>query len=357
MAGFLPARSINDKLRKITVGIWLQQQQRQEARKPLVVCRLSSKISDVLRLCDEHDIVSLPVFHEELNKFVAIVNLFHVMKYLMLKQVYADLSSQDNPEYDKKARSNVINTFKDTVSDIIDSWGAYAFTVHLTNDPLLGAIQELILKPNTYAILADASHPGEKAGSDVQRASILTQHDVITYLLNHPELNENIQDVPAKNVMQKSWKTFTKKDDPNQPLYRPVSHARTSFVLSISHLVSAITGFKCMAIHGVSSMAVVEKQEDNIKLLDNLSASDIRHLNEDTVVDALLPVLDYLKKVRKTERRPVVCYEETPLAEVMELAVKNSVHRVWVIEEASERPVGEISMTDMLAMYAGVNRE
>ena len=121
-------------------------------------------------------------------------------------------------------------------------------------------------------------------------------------------------------------------------------------------IYALLASFALQAIHGVSSMAVVEKQEDNIKLLDNLSASDIRHLNEDTVVDALLPVLDYLKKVRKTERRPVVCYEETPLAEVMELAVKNSVHRVWVIEKESEKPLGEISMTDMLAMYTGINR-
>ena len=103
-------------------------------------------------------------------------------------------------------------------------------------------------------------------------------------------------------------------------------------------------------------MAVVDKQDDNTKLLDNLSASDIRHFNEDTVGDALLPVLDYLKKVRKSERKPIVCYEDTPLKEVMELAVKNSVHRVWVIEKGSEKPLGEISMTDMLAMYTGINR-
>jgi hypothetical protein len=294
------------------------------------------------------------VFHEELNKFVAIVNLFHVMKYLMLKQVYADLSSQDNPEYDKKARSNVINTFKDTVSDIIDSWGAYAFTVHLTNDPLLGAIQELILKPNTYAILIDTS---QKIGSDTQRASVLTQRDVISYILNDPELREGVQDLPAKNVMQRSWKTFTEKDDPNQLLHRlPVSNVQSSYVLYISHLVSALTGFRSMAIHGVSSMAIVDKQDDSIKLVDNLSASDIRHFTEDTVSDVFLPVSDYLNKVRKSERKLVVCYEDTPLREVMELAVKNSVHRVWVIEQEGEKPVGEISMTDMLAMYAGINR-
>jgi len=188
------------------------------------------------------------VFHEELNKFVAIINLFHVRKYKMLKQVYTDLSSQDKLEYDAKARSDVINVFKDTVSDIIDSWGAYAFTMHLANDPLPEAIQELVWKPNTYAILLDTSQLGEKIGSDTQRASFLTQRDVIDYILNNPELRESIQDVSAKNVMQRSWKTFTKKDDPNQPLHRlPASNVpSSSFVLYISHLVSAMTGFRCM---------------------------------------------------------------------------------------------------------------
>ncbi|CAG8638280.1 9609_t:CDS:2, partial [Paraglomus occultum] len=296
--------------------------------------------------------MSLPVFHEELNKFVAIVNLFHVMKYLML-HVYTDLNNRDELEYDKKTRNDVINLFKDTVSDIIDSWGAYAFPVHLADDPLLEVMQEFILKPNTYAILVDTSQPREKTGSDTQRVSVLTQRDAINYILNDPELRECVQDVPAKNVIQRSWKTFTERDDPNQLLHRlPVSNVQSSYVLYISHLVSALTGFRSMAIHGVSSMAVVDKQDGSIKLLDNLSASDIRHFTEDTMSDVFLPVSDYLKKVRKSERKLVVCYEDTPLREVMELAVKNSVHRVWVIEQESEKPVGEISMTDMLAMYA-----
>jgi CBS domain-containing protein len=88
--------------------------------------------------------------------------------------------------------------------------------------------------------------------------------------------------------------------------------------------------------------------------LSNLSASDIRYLNEDTVGYALLPVMEYLNKVHGSKREPIVCNEDTPLKEVMELAVKNSVHRIWVIEKAGGEVIGEVSMTDMLSMLIGV---
>ncbi|CAG8841469.1 30931_t:CDS:1, partial [Gigaspora margarita] len=127
------------------------------------------------------------------------------------------------------------------------------------------------------------------------------------------------------------------------------------------------------AIHRLSSIAVVDNDS---KLVDNLSASDIRFLTIDNVVDGLLPgkylllfgsviylsiitinyitvVREFLQKIRSHPKEVAACTEDTRLEEVMRSAVSIGVHRIWVKEKDTDKPIGVVSMSDMLDMLVG----
>jgi hypothetical protein len=65
------------------------------------------------------------------------------------------------------------------------------------------------------------SHNKEIMENDIQHAVIYTQFDAINYILNSPFFkDQETLNLPANKVMQRSWLTFTEKDDPNQPSHR-----------------------------------------------------------------------------------------------------------------------------------------
>ncbi len=66
-------------------------------------------------------------------------------------------------------------------------------------------------------------------------------------------------------------------------------------------------------------------------------------------------VTDFLHKIRTHPNKIVACDEDTRLEEIMSMAVNSNVHRVWIKEKTSGKPIGVVSMSDMLGMIVGVS--
>ncbi|CAG8699425.1 5082_t:CDS:1, partial [Acaulospora colombiana] len=108
------------------------------------------------------------------------------------------------------------------------------------------------------------------------------------------------------------------------------------------------------AVHGVSSVAIVDKETEPIKLVDNLSASDIKHISIENVADGYRDVSVFLNKIRDHPKMVITCEEDTNLEEITRLALAVGIHRVWVVEKGTKKPLGIVSMSDTLSMFVAV---
>ncbi|CAG8756846.1 14997_t:CDS:2 [Cetraspora pellucida] len=336
-----------------------------ETRKPiepLVYARTTDKVSLILNLLRIHDIISLPIYDPSKGKFIAIVNVVHIVRFLMLRKVYSfpvltnesvDGESQTK-ELGEKIKSDLIDVYDLQITEVINSIEPKAlasFKIYHKSAPLIVGLQAMGTRENVYSILASMAKEKENI-EDIQKAMILTQWDAINFLLNNEVFKQNKTfDLPASKAMQRNWISFTMKDDPNQPSHRlPVTSAKMTFAFSITQDMSAFAGFKIMAIHRLSSIAIVDI---NNTLVDNLSASDIRYLTIDNITDGLLPVREFLQKIYSHPKEVAACTEDIRLEEVMHSAVSIGVHRIWVKEKDTNKPIGVVSMSDMLDMLVG----
>ncbi|CAG8538406.1 3336_t:CDS:2 [Ambispora leptoticha] len=349
LVGLIESSKVLDELHKFQVSV-LVPQPKDKPFQPLVYARTTDTIALALAQFRNHNVVSLPIFDTTKGKFVAIINVMDVMRYMLLRNFY-----QIDPMY----KEELAKLYESKIEDVI---GAVAsnrpFRVYHVTDPLLVALRGMGAGgENFYGNLVSFADQ-ERVESDVQQALIATQWDAINLLLNNDVVrcHGNLDTLPAKQVMQRAWITFTKKDDPNQPVHRlPNASGRSTYVVSVVKDVSAFNAFRTMSVHHVSSVAVVDKSDYTIKLVDNLSASDIRFITADNLADGFLEVTEFLKKVRGHSRKPVSCDENTPLAQIMKMALDNNIHRVWVTEDNTDKPIGLVSMSDMLEMIIGVS--
>ncbi|CAG8688185.1 26384_t:CDS:2, partial [Dentiscutata erythropus] len=341
-----------------------------EVRKPvepLVYARTTDKVSLILNLLRIHDIISLPIYDPIKGKFIAIINVVHIVKFLMLRKVYTIPVSTNEPidgkyELGDRIREDLKDVYDLPITEVINSIDPTtlaSFKMYHKNVPLIACLQVMGTKENVYSILSSVAKEKEKMEGEVRQAIIITQWDAINFLINNETLKQNNAfDLPASKAMQRNWISFTGKDDPNQPSHRlPETSAKMTFALSITQEMSAFAGFKIMAIHKLSSIAVVDNDS---KLVDNLSASDIRFLTIDNIIDGLLPgkyllllIQEFLQKIRSHPKEVAACTEDTKLEEIMRSAISIGVHRIWVKEKGTDKPIGVVSMSDMLDMLVG----
>ncbi|CAG8580104.1 3391_t:CDS:2 [Acaulospora morrowiae] len=341
----------------------LIQESRNEPLEPLVYIRTIDNVNRAIQLFKVHNVISLPVFDPAEEKFIAIVNVVHIVKFIMLREVFykhgVTLSPDVGVEMVEQIKEELRPIYDLPISDVVAAANVHDnFKMYHKSVPLIDTVRALMLKENAYAILCSVSDDKEKMLGDIQHASIITQWDVMTFFIKNEKLKvHGIGGLPAQKAIQRSWITFTRKEDPNQPSHRlPVSETRRTFALSITEDMTAFAGFKLLAVHGISSVAVVDRESEPVKLTDNLSASDIKYVSPENI-DGYNLVSEFLHKVSDHPRRVVSCYEETSLEEVTRLAIAAGVHRVWITEKDTEKPLGVVTMSDMLSMFIGVKGE
>jgi CBS domain-containing protein len=84
----------------------------------------------------------------------------------------------------------------------------------------------------------------------------------------------------------------------------------------------------------------------NGSLVGTLSSSDFKGVTEGNLPHLTNPVREYMA------HEPLTCTLKTPLRDVIELLASSGVHRVYVTEGNPKSPVGVISMTDIIKVFA-----
>src|SRR6266508_4454663 len=96
-----------DALHKLYLDSLLQDARKSaESLEQLVYARKHHDISTVINLLRIHNITSIPIFDDEQNKFVAIVNMVNIMRFLMLKDIF---NKVDQIELDQDIKQKVDN--------------------------------------------------------------------------------------------------------------------------------------------------------------------------------------------------------------------------------------------------------
>jgi CBS domain-containing protein len=259
-----------------------------------------------------HNILSLPVYTEK-NQLLGILSVFDILLYMSWGPYF-------------KGEEGVTEEHVKTFSKLEQPVGS-----------LLGISREgknlFYWKPETpldrlNEAFSSGIHrviipqPSDEDASRVHR--MLTQTDVVHYIHKH---KDEVQDHFQKTLKE---------------LNLPKSQPKT-----ISSTVSALFGFKEMSVESCYALAVVDASG---KIIGNLSASDLRGLTPNNLQKIARPVMEFLATQHGTVTKPVTSSPDSTLGHIVELLVKNKIHRVWIVDPEN-KPTGVVTLTDVISTF------
>jgi CBS-domain-containing membrane protein len=119
-------------------------------------------------------------------------------------------------------------------------------------------------------------------------------------------------------------------------------------VVALPSSMTAMDGFKALALNGVSAMPILDPYKG---LCGTLSTSDIRGTVVETLKSLNLPILDFLKVANTLQYPQVTCDEKTTFCELLLKIQARDVHRVWMLDRNNQLS-GVVSLTDIFSMLA-----
>lgn len=170
---------------------------------------------------------------------------------------------------------------------------------------------------------------------------VITQSSIVRYLAKHMELLEPVSaDVAARFFSMTSS-----------------SSSSSASVVTIPLAATARDALQTLVSHKVSGAPVVDS--DGV-IVANFSVSDVRLLAAvSNQVDAdaalALPVLNFLRErapkdmhsIAPSSLSPVVVQESDSVAMAIQLLAESRLHHIYIVD-ASRRPVGVLSLTDVI---------
>ncbi|XP_022850133.1 SNF1-related protein kinase regulatory subunit gamma-like PV42a [Olea europaea var. sylvestris] len=209
---------------------------------------------------------------------------------------------------------------------------------------------EVFSKGIHRALVPADSHMENIAGVElVESASsyrMLTQMDVIKFLKGYE--NE------LKGILSRKVKEIGAVSD---------------IVFGVTDKTKVIDAIKCMNTASLNAVPIVQSSNDagedhsqlingkNGKLVGTFSATDLRGFPLSQLKSCMhLSVVEFIEKcsvtplhevsgLRTSTKDLITCYPESTLREMVDKAINNHVHRVWVVDE--QGLLGLVSLTDM----------
>jgi len=154
---------------------------------------------------------------------------------------------------------------------------------------------------------------------------VLSQSDVVSYLYKH---KEEVIDIFSKKLSELG--------------------IEAKGVISVPSSTTALECFKQMSVEKVPALAIVDNSN---KIIGNISASDLRGINKRKLLKVVSPVTEFLLTQYGFLRDPITITFESSLGTAVGLLVNESIHRLWIVD-AQHRPVGCLSLTDVINIFA-----
>uniref|UniRef100_A0A6B2LC67 CBS domain-containing protein n=1 Tax=Arcella intermedia TaxID=1963864 RepID=A0A6B2LC67_9EUKA len=260
------------------------------------------------RLCF-NELLSLPVLDND-QKLVGTISVLDILVYLSW-----------SPFFEKGELNPVdVTSFKNLNTTVgyllgLSSEGKNTWVIQPTSE--LKSLLEPFSK-GLHRVLV----PIKVDGKEVYR--VVSQTDVLTFIYRKKGL--------FGEVISKKLSELGIKEKP---------------VVSISTGTSALEGFKTMSLENVPAVAVVDAEK---RIVANLSASDLRGINERILKKVVSPVTDYLKECYQNIRAPLVVTLDATLDEALDVIISEGIHRLWVVNQ-DKQVVGVLSLTDIIKLF------
>lgn len=340
----MPTKS-NSILDKITVGDVMSS----PPFENLIYVSADTALSDVFYSLAHADILCVPVMDRD-ERCVGLVDVLDCVK--VVQHMYKKKQGQ-NPG----ANGDTVNV--DTLREAVEDMNA-ASAINLSkrnpfipvsqDTPLSQALAHLATGVHRLPVVESLSDPKPKINY------FLSQTDVINWMHQNMDSNELVSSLSKQSLSSLGLGT------------REVDNM--TIVFCIESNCRAIEAFRLMHKAGVSGLGVLD---DSTRLVDTISASDLRGIRPDRFENLTNTVYDYLRWARSHEvsthrnarnqvqtsaadRELIWCTRDSSLSEVVNRMVEGNVHRIFTVI-GNKEPIGVVSMTDICRVLATSAKE
>jgi len=271
------------------------------------------KVGSALKKLADHHVLGGMVF-EMRGRPIGFLDVLDLMTDLTHSANVSDITRPLQERIDS-LKSSAPNFNEQTCEKLINASKRDPFVVVPASTTIFDAVKEL---SNVHRI----------AVADVNRWSIFTQWDVANFLVRRHNIigtpmHQNIKDIGL-----------------------PISTS----VSAVDEYVTVAGATRYMRDMKVSGVAVLDRHN---KILTNFSASDLLGLTEDKFPYLLLPVFEFLNKMKGFHAPPITCRNEDTLETLLYKMVFYGVHRIYVVD-TQNKPVGVISLTDVMKFLSKI---
>jgi len=287
----------------------------------------SDTFVSVLKRLSEWKVSSAPVWDEEQNQFVGLIDMADlvatVSTIIEAKVEAMEKSTLTWDDHDIMA--------KQTVGDLMDFSEQNPFQTIMESDPLVYALNMFSSNADIHRVAVFKS----EANPDDNLVGLLTQSRVLEFIYqnghhwNHDigkKKMKEVKPVDYTNVALSSFREPVEKcllTEPTWQAYRRISHKE------------------------ISALAVTNNSG---VLMGCLSVSDLKRSGGDFLNDLYLPVGEYIKKSRPLPGG-ISCTDDCTVDEAIRLTISNKIHRIFVVDDKS-KPLRVVSLCDFISLFS-----
>jgi len=284
----------------------------------IIVVKSTDSVAHAFNTLVNNSILSAPVFDVVINNYVYFIHLLDILAYLVNIYQY-QTSSVVAPRLEELI---IQDRFKTTpVTSVISR--SFRNPWHsISKESSLQEAIELLFKTRADQVAV--------ANVECIFSSILTQYTVVEWLASK---SLEIGELASKTV------------DTLKLGYRDV--------ISVNHRHTVLEAFLKMDALGVSGVAICD---DVDRLIGNISATDLRDIGPgaENFRKLYFDCGTFIEQKQRTTNIPklVAVNRDSTIKEVLDRFGKYHIHRVYVVEENTNLPVGIISDGDIIALFA-----
>lgn len=292
-----------------------------QKNRPLVTLHSWTSLRGALETLRENNILSVPVL-DETERLVGLVDVLDIAGYVLHSWKY-DAIHLDSDSY--KERNYSRHKFFDTQLNRVVDYSGVDKVVTVGENSSIGELLDIFCSKSKQAPI----HRVVVLDSYGKLANIVSQSDIIAFA------NIFADKLPLK-VTSRRVKDFGTA--------HPVLMVRvdTPFYATLEVLVR----------NRIGGIAITD---ENGRITGNISASDLRGINENSFGFFNKSTIQFLVKGTSGGLLPpVVCMEDAPLVEVIKLLATQRIHRVYVNSSIGNQqsffPSGIITLTDIMRL-------
>jgi len=292
----------------------------------LITVDEDTTVGEAITKLKQNNITSAPVIGNQ--GILGMVDMLDLLTFACGKMGFK------NPDYSSSKRA-VGEFLAKPVKNLINVSGRDKY-IALPNTSTLQSIFQLLAKPNIHRVLIH-NEEGELVG-------LLTQSTILRFLQQNKSKVSSLMNQKAKDV----WPVGQKK------------------VETIDFDKFVIDVLCTLVDKEISGIAVVNNEG---QIVGNISASDLKRMSVDHPLQLCYDVYESIKTFmnitgdknkphneRLPKFDPIVVKTDDTVGQVVDTIVSKRIHRVYVVDE-NNRPVGEISLCDIIQKCIGVTSE